>query len=166
MMTLRAVVISALLSSFMVSVLAHSAAADTLLVSNRGDATVQLIDTETGETVSTIKAGVGAHEFAVSPDGRVIVGSCYGSGGVSHGGRAGRAAVFREFFAEVEPGVADVKLAMHDASIGHIESHVRFGLEDVGVEIERGLGVRDAEVGDAGCGHAAYCTGVGVIRRY
>ena len=80
MMTLRAVVLSALLSSFMVSVLAHSAAADTLLVSNRGDATVQLIDTETGETVSTIKAGVGAHEFAVSPDGRVIVGSCYGSG--------------------------------------------------------------------------------------
>jgi len=52
----------------------------TLIVSNRGDETVQLIDTETGETVRTIEAGAGAHEFAVSSDGRWAVGSCYGSG--------------------------------------------------------------------------------------
>ncbi len=54
--------------------------ADTLIVSNRGDESVQFVDTESGKTLATRNAGVGAHEFAVSPDGRTVVGSCYGSG--------------------------------------------------------------------------------------
>lgn len=54
--------------------------ADTLIVSNRGDSTVRFFDTTSRAQVAEVDAGVGAHEFAVSPDGRIIVGSCYGSG--------------------------------------------------------------------------------------
>ena len=54
--------------------------AGTLVVSNRGDNTVGFYDTETRELVEAVDAGVGAHELAVSPDGRTALGSCYGSG--------------------------------------------------------------------------------------
>ncbi len=60
--------------------LAAPATADTLIVSNRGDETVQFFDTQSGQTLATLPAAVGAHEFAVSPDGKTVVGSCYGSG--------------------------------------------------------------------------------------
>ena len=53
---------------------------ETLIVSNRADETFQYWDTETQEELGTVKVGVGAHEFVVSPDGRTLVGSCYGSG--------------------------------------------------------------------------------------
>lgn len=52
----------------------------TVVVSTRGDNKVLLIDAATGETRGTIDAGMGAHEFAVSPDNSIGVGSCYGSG--------------------------------------------------------------------------------------
>lgn len=61
-------------------ILSSTAAADTLVVSNRGDSTVRIFDTTTRAQVSEVDVGVGAHEFAVSADGRIIVGSCYGSG--------------------------------------------------------------------------------------
>ncbi|MEL6431609.1 MAG: hypothetical protein AAFR54_20735, partial [Planctomycetota bacterium] len=54
--------------------------AQTVIVSNRGDETIQLYDVEKRETIATHDVGVGAHEFAVSPDGRTVVGACYGSG--------------------------------------------------------------------------------------
>ena len=57
-----------------------AAHADTLLVSNRGDGTVGVYDTDAKKLTATVPAGVGAHEFAVSPDGRTVVGSLYGSG--------------------------------------------------------------------------------------
>ncbi len=54
--------------------------AETLVISNRGDETVFLYDTESRERIGVIEDVPGAHEFAVSPDGRYVVGSCYGSG--------------------------------------------------------------------------------------
>ena len=54
--------------------------ADLLIVSNRGDNTVQFFDTASGQSVAVLDAGVGAHEFAVSPNGKTVVGACYGSG--------------------------------------------------------------------------------------
>ena len=56
------------------------ATADTLVVSNRGDETVSIFDTKTHELVAQPNIEVGAHEFAVAPDGFTVVGSCYGSG--------------------------------------------------------------------------------------
>jgi YVTN family beta-propeller protein len=73
----RSLVSCALTAAAIAAAPAH---AGTLIVSNRGDETIQLIDTATRQTIRTIAAGVGAHEFAVSPDGRTVVGSCYGSG--------------------------------------------------------------------------------------
>lgn len=54
--------------------------ADTLIVSNRQDKSVTMYDTESKKLLATIGVEAGLHEFAVSPDGATIVGSCYGSG--------------------------------------------------------------------------------------
>jgi len=58
--------------------LACDAAAATLLVANKTDNTVDLIDTATGESTATLPTGEGPHEAAVSPDGRLAVISNYG----------------------------------------------------------------------------------------
>lgn len=59
---------------------APPAAADTLIVGNKAEATVSLIDLESGEVVATLPTGVGPHEVAVSPDGRLAVVADYGTG--------------------------------------------------------------------------------------
>jgi YVTN family beta-propeller protein len=56
------------------------APAATLIVSNRGEGTVSFIDTDTNAVIQQLNVELGAHEFAVSPDGTRAVGSCYGSG--------------------------------------------------------------------------------------
>lgn len=55
------------------------AAAGTLLVANKSDASVDLIDLATGESRATLPTGKGPHEAAVSPDGAVAVVSDYGT---------------------------------------------------------------------------------------
>ena len=57
---------------------AGSAPADTLLVANKSDATVDLLDPASGEKRATLPTGEGPHEIAVSPDGRTAVISNYG----------------------------------------------------------------------------------------
>ncbi|HYN24635.1 MAG TPA: cytochrome D1 domain-containing protein [Pyrinomonadaceae bacterium] len=58
------------------------AAADsgTLLVLNKSDNTVSLIDLASKKAVATIPTGVGPHEVAVSPDGKTAVIANYGTG--------------------------------------------------------------------------------------
>lgn len=57
------------------------AAADsgTLLVLNKSDNTVSLIDLASKQTVGTIPTGVAPHEVAVSPDGKLAVVANYGN---------------------------------------------------------------------------------------
>lgn len=57
------------------------AAADsgTLLVLNKSDNTVSLINVATGTGVATIPTGAGPHEVAVSPDGKIAVVANYGT---------------------------------------------------------------------------------------
>jgi YVTN family beta-propeller protein len=57
------------------------AAAGTLVVANKSDATVSLVDTASGEVVATLPTGSGPHEVAVSPDGKTAVVSDYGTRG-------------------------------------------------------------------------------------
>lgn len=57
---------------------AAPAAADTLLVANKSDATVSLVDLPGGEVVATLPTGAGPHEIAVSPSGRLAVVADYG----------------------------------------------------------------------------------------
>lgn len=55
--------------------------AGTLLVANKAEATLSLVDVGeagTGEVVATVPTGVGPHEVAVSPDGRTAVVADYG----------------------------------------------------------------------------------------
>ena len=44
----------------------------TLLVLNKGDATLSIIDPTSGTTVGTVKTGKGPHELAVSADGKTL----------------------------------------------------------------------------------------------
>lgn len=59
---------------------AAPAAADTLIVANKSDATVSLIDLDSGRVAATLPTGVGPHEVAVSPDGRLAAVADYGTG--------------------------------------------------------------------------------------
>jgi YVTN family beta-propeller protein len=49
----------------------------TLLVLNKGDATLSIIDPTSGNTVGTVKTGAGPHELAVSRDGKTAFASNY-----------------------------------------------------------------------------------------
>jgi YVTN family beta-propeller protein len=53
-------------------------AAGTLLVANKSEATLSLLDADSGELIATVPTGNGPHEVAVSPDGRTAVVSNYG----------------------------------------------------------------------------------------
>jgi YVTN family beta-propeller protein len=53
----------------------------TLLVANKSDNTVDLVDVATGASLATLPTGHGPHEAAVSPDGRTAVISNYGHRG-------------------------------------------------------------------------------------
>ena len=55
------------------------ASAATLLVANKTDNTVDLVDAATGRSRATLRTGSAPHEIAVSPDGRFAVVSNYGT---------------------------------------------------------------------------------------
>ena len=53
--------------------------AATLLVANKAEATVSLVDLGSGKVVATLPVGTGPHEIAVSPDGRLALVANYGA---------------------------------------------------------------------------------------
>jgi YVTN family beta-propeller protein len=53
--------------------------AATLVVANKAEATVSLIDLEQGDVVATLPAGEGPHEVGISPDGRFALVTNYGT---------------------------------------------------------------------------------------
>ena len=61
------------------SVLADTKATGTLLVLNKSDNTVSMIDLASRKVLATLPTGVGPHEAAVSPDGKVAVIANYGA---------------------------------------------------------------------------------------
>lgn len=71
------------LSAPLLVALATPADAGTLLVANKSEATLSLVDVETKAVRATLPTGEGPHEVAVSPDGRIAVVANYGgaSGG-------------------------------------------------------------------------------------
>lgn len=62
-----------------VAVSVNAAGSGTLLVLNKSDNTVSLIDLASKESIATISTGVGPHELAVSPDGKIAVVVNYGN---------------------------------------------------------------------------------------
>jgi YVTN family beta-propeller protein len=78
---MRELVQSLLMVSLLVFVTSVAAAdSGTLLVLNKSDNTVSLIDLASKKAVATIPTGVGPHEVAVSPDGKLAVIANYGTG--------------------------------------------------------------------------------------
>ena len=61
-------------------VVTFSARADTLLILNKSDATLQFVDAASFETLGTVVTGEGPHEVAVSDDGKIAVVANYGTG--------------------------------------------------------------------------------------
>ena len=59
---------------------ATAARADMLLVLNKADGTLSMVDLTVMKSVATIPVGEGPHEIAVSGDGKVAVGVNYGTG--------------------------------------------------------------------------------------
>jgi YVTN family beta-propeller protein len=53
--------------------------AETLVVANKAEATVSLIDLEQGVVVATLTTGEGPHEVGISPNGRLALVSNYGT---------------------------------------------------------------------------------------
>ena len=53
----------------------------TLVVANKSEATVSLLDLESGEVAATLETGEGPHEVGISPDGRFALVTNYGSRG-------------------------------------------------------------------------------------
>ena len=53
--------------------------AGTLVVANKAEATVSLIDQESGKVVATLATGQGPHEVGISPDGRFALVTNYGT---------------------------------------------------------------------------------------
>lgn len=54
--------------------------AATLIVANKAEATVSLVDLASGKVAATLPVGNGPHEVAVSPDGRLALIANYGTG--------------------------------------------------------------------------------------
>ena len=62
-----------------------------LVVANKGDHTVAILDPATGRRVAVVEeSGVTGHEVAVSPDGRTAYVPIYGNAGVGRAGTDGR----------------------------------------------------------------------------
>lgn len=67
------------LSAALLLVLAWPLAADTLVVANKSEASVSLIDLGSGKVAATLPVGMGPHEVAVSPNGRWALIANYGT---------------------------------------------------------------------------------------
>ena len=70
---------SIVLSVILLASVANAADSGTLLVLNKSDNTVSLIDLASRKVIATVSTGVGPHEVAVSPDGKLAVVANYGA---------------------------------------------------------------------------------------
>lgn len=69
-----------LIAGLAAGLLTHSLQAATLIVANKAEATVSLVDLTSGKVAATLPVGTGPHEVAVSRDGRLALIANYGTG--------------------------------------------------------------------------------------
>jgi YVTN family beta-propeller protein len=97
-----------------------------LLVANKGDHTLGLVDPEAGTQIATLaESGVTAHELVASPDGRLAYLPVYGDSGVGRPGRDGRTIdvfdlVSRERVATIDLGRPERPHAAHFGKDGRL----------------------------------------------
>lgn len=75
---MRATLPSSPLALILGALLATPIPAATLVVANKAEATVSLVDLASGEVRATLPTGVGPHEVAISPDGALALVTDYG----------------------------------------------------------------------------------------
>jgi YVTN family beta-propeller protein len=99
----------------------NAAAAGWLLVANKGNQTLGLIDPEAGRMVATVpEEGVTGHEVVASPDGQRAFVPIYGNAGVGHPGTDGQLVRVIDLKARQIVGTVDLgkPLRPHCAVIG------------------------------------------------
>ena len=74
----RQILASCLAASALVGFSEGAALAQALIVLNKSEANVSIIDPHSHETIATVAVGVGPHEAATAPDGRTVVVCNYG----------------------------------------------------------------------------------------
>ena len=77
----RARAVACVMTFSMLLTSSTAALADTLVVANKGENTVSMLDLATGEVAATLPTGEGPHEVAVSPDGKQALITDYGRRG-------------------------------------------------------------------------------------
>jgi YVTN family beta-propeller protein len=123
---------------------ANAAAAGFLLVANKGDQTLGLIDPDAGRMIATIpEEGVTGHEVVASPDGKRAFVPIYGSSGVGKPGTDGQLVRVIDLAKRQVVGTVDLGkgLRPHCAVIGP-----KNGLLYVTTELENSVTVIDPRV--------------------
>ena len=114
-----------------------------LLVANKGDHTLGLIDTVAGKMIATVpEDGVTGHEVVASPDGRRAFVPIYGNAGVGHAGTDGQLIRVMDLAKRTVVGTIDLGKGMrpHCAVIGP-----KNGLLYVTTELENSVTVIDPQ---------------------
>jgi len=113
--------------------------AGTLVVANKAEATVSLIDQASGEVVATLATGPGPHEVGISPDGRFALVTNYGT----------RDGVGNSLTLIDIPAAEVVKtISLGDASKPHGVEWIDKTLAAVTVEANQALVVVDVDSGE------------------
>jgi YVTN family beta-propeller protein len=112
-----------------------------LLVANKGDQTLGLVDTAAGKMIATVpEDGVTGHEVVASPDGKFAFVPIYGNSGVGHAGTDGQLIRVIDLAKRAVCGTIDLGKGMrpHCAVIGP-----GYGLLYVTTELENSVTVID-----------------------
>lgn len=87
---MRGILLRLLFTASIVTLTAAAASNGWLIVANKGDHTVGIIDPATGKQVATVpEGGTTAHEVIASPDGKLAYAPIYGNSGVGKPGTDG-----------------------------------------------------------------------------
>lgn len=116
--------------------------AERVVYSSRGDNSVTVADAATLEQVTKIEVGLGAHELAVSADGRLAIGSAYGGPGAGH-----QPADKRLCVVDLESGTLKHTIDLGDAQRPNDIAFIGPGVAAVTVEMPPHVFIVDAEKG-------------------
>jgi DNA-binding beta-propeller fold protein YncE len=98
------------LIAWIAAVAAAGASNGWLIVANKGDRTIGIIDPSTGREVAAVpEGGITAHELVASPDGRLAYAPIYGNSGVG------------------KPGTDGTKLVVVDLATHKVTGELDFG---------------------------------------
>jgi DNA-binding beta-propeller fold protein YncE len=112
-----------------------------LLVCNKGDESLGMIDVEAGKQVAAVpEGGVTGHEVAVSPDGRTAYVPIYGEGGIGSSGVAGHRMVAIDLASRQVAGTVDFGKGVRPHHVVFVAAN---GMLYVTTELEHAVAIVD-----------------------